>query len=232
MMASSISAWMTSAIIIQCILLVDFLFADHSIILLSGCGACRAVVDNFCHATISGLMWLSITHRDLQLQNPSTNSAARNIYFNPVIWEVFFAVVLGSVVDLDHFASARSLSLTAATQLTQRPFAHAVLFAVCVPLIYFMVQRQLRASLLIFTTLISHQLRDATRRGLWFWPLGSTPPLHMAVVMATYCSLSLMGFLVLSRCQDHRKAYRGDDCDEETGNGRSPRSEATRVMVL
>lgn len=30
----------------------------------------------------------------------------------------------------------------------------------------------------MFTVAVfSHHLRDAHRRGLWFWPIGSTPPL-------------------------------------------------------
>lgn len=30
----------------------------------------------------------------------------------------------------------------------------------------------------MIVALLSHQLRDGMRLGLWFWPLGSTPPIQ------------------------------------------------------
>lgn len=33
-------------------------------------------------------------------------------------------------------------------------------------------------------TLMSHQLRDGMRLGLWFWPLGSTPPIPYLLYLA------------------------------------------------
>ena len=30
---------------------------------------------------------------------------------------------------------------------------------------------------MIFGSFLSHHIRDGNRRGLWFWPFGSTPPI-------------------------------------------------------
>ena len=35
-----------------------------------------------------------------------------------------------------------------------------------------------RFFLLLETSIMSHHLRDAHRRGLWLWPFGSTPPIQ------------------------------------------------------
>jgi hypothetical protein len=35
--------------------------------------------------------------------------------------------------------------------------------------------RGFRNAILVFSSAISHQLRDSTRRGMWFCPVGSTP---------------------------------------------------------
>lgn len=51
--------------------------------------------------------------------------------------------------------------------------ALALLIYVCSPRIV----RSRRVSFVV-VTLLSHQLRDGMRLGLWFWPLGSTPPIE------------------------------------------------------
>jgi len=39
---------------------------------------------------------------------------------------------------------------------------------------------------------LSHHVRDAVRRGMWFYPFGSTPPLPKAVYLATIILLPLL----------------------------------------
>ena len=42
----------------------------------------------------------------------------------------------------------------------------------------FVIHNRVKAvSCLVFVAIFSHQLRDANRRGLWFSPVGSTPPI-------------------------------------------------------
>ena len=46
---------------------------------------------------------------------------------------------------------------------------------------------------LFAVAVISHHLRDGHRRGLWFWPLGSTPPLPYWVYII--CMMALLCFV-------------------------------------
>ena len=83
-----------------------------------------------------------------------------------------------------------------ARQLKNRPFLHSttVVFIVVPILQVWLAQNvsYLRSLPYLFAVaVISHHLRDGHRRGLWFWPLGSTPPLpywvYITCVMALPC---------------------------------------------
>lgn len=83
------------------------------------------LIDNIGHAAISAGIWTGSFSRPLSLiSNPVPDMALRNR-----VWEVLMALCAGSLVDVDHFIAAGwSTSLTAATSLPTRPFAHSVLF--------------------------------------------------------------------------------------------------------
>ena len=104
--------------------------------------------------------------------------------------EQFVGWCLGSLLDLDHFVSARSLSLSAATHLSHRPLGHAVPVALAAAFATGALFRSRRAGAVVAAAFMSHQLRDATRRGLWwctpcvrtaasaYWSIDySTPPI-------------------------------------------------------
>src|SRR5690606_1209183 len=50
------------------------------------------------------------------------------------------------------------------------PYSQAIIVGCCC--------HSLNASSLRFSSLLTHQRRDATRRGMWFWPVGSSEPLY------------------------------------------------------
>lgn len=52
--------------------------------------------------------------------------------------------------------------------------------------------RGLRHALIVAASGISHQLRDSTRRGMWFCPLGSTPKLPYALYLLVLAGLPLL----------------------------------------
>lgn len=79
-----------------------------------------------------------------------------------------------------------------ATNLKRRPFLHCstLPLVACsfLLLIGYVLRTDLckRGALIIFTAFASHHLRDATRRGFWFYPFGSTPPIpYYCYVAAT-----------------------------------------------
>ena len=45
--------------------------------------------------------------------------------------------------------------------------------------------------MLSFTAIITHHLRDALRRGLWFWPFGSTEPLSLPMYIIVMISVPI-----------------------------------------
>lgn len=71
-----------------------------------------------------------------------------------------------------------------------RPFGHAVTFIVALALVvwkcsaYRRPATRRRRVCFVVTTLLSHQLRDGMRLGLWFWPLGSTSPIPYLFYLA------------------------------------------------
>ncbi len=89
--------------------------------------------------------------------------------------EQLAAWCLGSLLDLDHFLRAGKLSLAAATHLPAsqgqpgggRPLGHALPVALLAALAVGTLLRSRRAGAVVAAAFLSHQLRDATRRGLW-----------------------------------------------------------------
>ncbi|KAI0215142.1 hypothetical protein LSAT2_032814 [Lamellibrachia satsuma] len=69
----------------------------------------RAVVDTLTHGVIAALSWLLVTDFQMNMKN---------------LTEVMSCGVFGMVIDVDHFIAAGSLSLSAATSLSKRPFFH------------------------------------------------------------------------------------------------------------
>jgi hypothetical protein len=110
----------------------------------------------------------------------------------------------GVALDADHFFAARSLSLRAALSLPARPFGHSAVF-LCgvVALAAAAAGRGFAPAwvpLLVGVAVGSHQMRDATKRGVLLWPaaLGApleTPPLPYAV----YVVAMTMSPLLLAR---------------------------------
>ncbi|KAM4875391.1 transmembrane protein 267 isoform 1-T2 [Thomomys bottae] len=118
--------------------------------------------------------------------------------------EFILAGFLASVIDVDHFFLARSLSLKAALTLPRRPFLHCstVIPIMVLTLKLAMYLFKVRDSWcflpwMLFVSWTSHHIRDAIRHGLWICPFGKTSPLpYWLYVMMTsslphVCSLGM-----------------------------------------
>ncbi|XP_076245409.1 transmembrane protein 267 [Calliopsis andreniformis] len=130
----------------------------------------RAIFDNVTHAIVGGLTWTVIL-------NLSKKSLAQN--FSSVLWCFF----LSSFIDADHFIEAWSWKLSDATHLKKRPFMHCTTLPIALWLMlnfYSTLFNHPKVSYYSWITLasfLSHHIRDGTRRGLWFYPIGSTQPI-------------------------------------------------------
>ncbi|XP_043678260.1 transmembrane protein 267 isoform X1 [Vespula pensylvanica] len=141
----------------------------------------RAILDNLTHAIVGGLTWTLI----LIL---SKKSFVQNLH------DIFFSFALSSFIDLDHFLAARSWKLNDATNLNKRPFLHCTTIPILLWLIMnlssitFNCPSLNQYSWIVSASFLSHHIRDATRRGLWFCPFGSTQPipynLYIGISMA------------------------------------------------
>jgi len=140
----------------------------------------RALVDNTAHGLIAFVSWCVVS--EIQTRKD--------------LLEAMLCGLIACVIDVDHFLAAKSFRLQEARQLKNRPFLHSttVVFIVVPILQVWLAQNvsYLRSLPYLFAVaVISHHLRDGHRRGLWFWPLGSTPPLpywvYITCVMALPC---------------------------------------------
>ncbi|KAG5272321.1 hypothetical protein AALO_G00164180 [Alosa alosa] len=137
----------------------------------------RALLDNGVHGIIGLWSWAIV----IGLRKKSD------------LYEVALAGFLASVIDLDHFYLAGSLSLKAALNLPHRPPLHCstLIPALCFSLRLLMWLLRLKDSWcslpwMLFVALASHHVRDGTRHGLWLWPLGHTAPIsHWLYVSIT-----------------------------------------------
>nr|CAD7392037.1 unnamed protein product [Timema cristinae] len=56
-----------------------------------------------------------------------------------------------------------------------------------------------RIAWLVLAALLSHHIRDGTRRGLWMWPFGSTPTIPYSLYVGAMMALPhIIGFVLRS----------------------------------
>ncbi|GFG34782.1 hypothetical protein Cfor_12045 [Coptotermes formosanus] len=131
----------------------------------------RAVVDNMTHGAIGLLSWHIVT------------AHLRDLSLSMRVCEVLFCGLIASAVDLDHFAAARSFRIQDARQLSSRSPMHCTSVTLAVSGLMLLLAHVFQwPSLHHFTwilvaAVVGHHLRDATRRGLWLCPFGSSPPI-------------------------------------------------------
>ncbi|KPP69181.1 transmembrane protein C5orf28-like [Scleropages formosus] len=149
----------------------------------------HAVADNVIHGTIGLWSWAIV----IGLRKSSD------------VCEAMLAGCLAAVIDLDHFYQAQSLSLKAAVNLSQRPPLHcsSLIPVLCGSLWLLVSTCRLGApwhSLpwLLFLSLASHHVRDATRHGLWVWPFGSTEPLPYWLYVALTSTMPHLSSVLIS----------------------------------
>lgn len=161
----------------------------------------RAIIDSFTHGIIGSLSWLIVLFR---------TQSARNYIINHNV-ELILSGCFASIIDLDHFITARSLRLSDAMSLgVRRPPLHAtslLLGVICPLLVTGKIIKSdilIRLSLLILVAVGSHHIRDAVRRGLWFPPFGSTPPIpHIAYLASIGLLPHLVALLIPLRTVKH-----------------------------
>ena len=141
----------------------------------------RAVADNFTHGVIAGWCWVNVL-----LGQPGGVDVLVGVA------QAWTALLVGSVIDLDHFVFAKSPD--------HRPYAHnTVLILIitigiyltlrCIPYLRNAFSRDLH--LMFFLAGMSHHLRDANRRGIWLGPV-STPPISRRTYILVIVILPLL----------------------------------------
>ncbi|XP_032829761.2 transmembrane protein 267 [Petromyzon marinus] len=123
--------------------------------------------------------------------------------------QVLLAGFLACCLDLDHFVMARSLRISDLHRLRGRPPLHNTTLVLALALsLEVVLVRPLgllggpweRLPALAALAWLSHHVRDGARRGLWLWPLGSTPPLPRWAYLALTAALPHATALALAAC--------------------------------
>jgi hypothetical protein len=78
------------------------------------------------------------------------------------------------------------------------------------------VCRSLNASWLMVSSLLTHQLRDATRRGVWFWPIGSSHPLPYPLYVVLVMLLPVFIGSRLERIEDDYSSGEESDMEDDS----------------
>ena len=115
---------------------------------------CWAVYDNLVHAAIGAALVLPA------------------VLWGRWSWRfLVLAALSASLLDLDHFVAAGSLSLTDALSIGERPPTHSLLFIAAAGLAVGVLARSRIWGLVVLGALLSHLLRDSDGHGTrMFWP--------------------------------------------------------------
>ena len=135
----------------------------------------RAGMDNLSHMFVGILSWTIISYSKLNT--------------NEILTVAFFS----SIIDIDHFISAKSLKLSDAISLDKRPFLHNSLTLLLANAILFVILnvfysgKKSNWSIIFFIAWFSHHIRDANRRGMWFGSIYTTKPIkdewYLAIIL-------------------------------------------------
>ncbi len=122
------------------------------------------LMDNASHAFIALMSWFIIRIPKVPVK------------------ELLLSAFIGSIIDIDHFLSAKSFSFDSALSLHSRPFMHntftLLIITLGISVIIMRYAYKYRYMIaLVFISWFSHHLRDANRHGLWFGYDYKTPPL-------------------------------------------------------
>lgn len=160
-------------------------------------------------------------------QENNSSTASTREFCAKIFVRCALAGAAAVLLDLDHFIVAGTFSIAGATHLKGRPFGHAVTFiAVLVAAVRRYAKhrspwtRRLRVAFVV-VSLLSHQLRDGFRRGLWFWPLGSTPPIPYTLYLVMEQGLPLVMAHWVLRVKDSRRPEDDGGLDGGGGNGQT-----------
>ncbi|XP_050304210.1 transmembrane protein 267 [Anthonomus grandis grandis] len=143
----------------------------------------KALADNLTHLVIGALCWSIFC----VYSKHTINISQWNVL------EIISCAVLSSAIDVDHFVAAKSIFLKDATKLKTRPLLHCssipvVLFLTLVLFSYMLHNPLIKKwGLIVLTAFSTHHIRDGTRRGLWFYPIGNTPPLPYYLYIGLSC---------------------------------------------
>lgn len=153
----------------------------------------RALADASTHGAVGALSWAIVCVGQLYSEHP--------------LFEVALSGALAVGVDVDHFIASWSLSIQAALSLTKRgAFHNSTLIPVITGLLFlglkYLCPLKLypvfaNVPLIFFISWSSHHIRDATRRGLWFAPFGSTPPLPTWLYRSLVAGMPLLLRLIM-----------------------------------
>ncbi|MHC5035038.1 MAG: metal-dependent hydrolase [Planctomycetota bacterium] len=115
---------------------------------------------------------------------------------------IFAVLLIGTLLDVDHFVAAKSLKINDVLSLPIRPTTHSLAFSGAVGILVVLVSRNPILSWIVFAALVSHVLRDAGGgKTPILWPLPVTAiPLwtyYLGVILLLSISylLSLPGWM-------------------------------------
>ena len=139
-------------------------------------------IDNTLHSLIAVSLWIVIDRLSWEIVLDVDGLSIRE--------ECLLAYLIAAAVDSDHFLasflSSGSITMHGATHLASRDLCifHAPLIAVVIAAVVHTTGRS-RTAVLVLSSMLSHQLRDATRTGLYMFPLGWTPVIPYLLFIIT-----------------------------------------------
>lgn len=157
----------------------------------------RMITDSLTHGLVGFFSWAIV----IDLRPLTSTPWVKGLF------QCMICMGLAMFVDVDHVIMARSLNPHDLISLPHRPHFHATTIIIPIATILWVLGDVYKDSFfsilcpIFVTAWLSHHIRDATRRGLWFPPFGSTPPLSpsLYVIILMIFPLIMMLFWRMSR---------------------------------
>ncbi|XP_014251554.1 transmembrane protein 267-like isoform X2 [Cimex lectularius] len=148
----------------------------------------RAFIDNATHGAVGLLTWAVVV-----VSLPE----GRKYYIFSRLVDVILCGFAACAIDVDHITKpfVKSPNIKKDLLLEHRPLLHCTTLWIAICVICFTLSKITKTEWLtvlcwlLSAASISHHIRDGTRRGLWFWPFGSTSPIPYTMYVTLLCLL-------------------------------------------
>lgn len=184
----------------------DYILSNYLITTERFANFLRLLTDSTIHSVIGLMIWLTVDRMVPEIET-DVGLTIRE--------EALVSYLMSTGIDVDHFIAAKSWFLIDAANLQTRSglFAHNIIFPIFMFIFFKFACGRSRLAALLFGSIFSHLLRDATRTGILCFPFGVSPPVPYFMY---FCIIAFLPRLLVAFMRREASLLKSRFIDEDS----------------